>query len=113
MIACYEKAEVLKFISHFTYNGKYRQVIESFACGNCYWFAFILEERFKVGDTYIVYDDIENHFGCYIDGRVYDITGDITDKYGWLRWDEMYNIDPVHYKRVHRDCILQIESEDG
>ena len=104
--------KVLDFISHFTFKGKYQQVIDSFTCGNCYWFAFILNHRFDTYNTFIVYDNIENHFGCYIEGKVYDITGDITDKYGWLCWDEMYNIDPAHYKRILRDCVLQINPED-
>ena len=104
--------KVIEFINHFTFNGKYKQVIESFTCGNCYWFAFILKERFAVHDAYIVYDDIANHFGCYIDGRVYDITGNITDDYVWTDWDVMYDIDPVHYKRIVRDCVLQVKPEE-
>ena len=104
--------KVIEFINHFTFNGKYKQVIESFTCGNCYWFAFILKERFAVSDAYIVYDDIANHFGCCIDMRVYDITGDITDDYIWTDWDAMYEIDPIHYKRIFRDCVLQINPED-
>lgn len=98
------KREVLRFISRFTLNGRRDQVIESFTCGCCYWFAKILYERFcESCVTEIVYDQTENHFGCRIDYRVYDIQGDVTNKYHWGSWP--ISEDPVLTGRIRRDCI--------
>lgn len=95
--------EVLSFIARFTSNGRATEVIDTFSCGCCYWFAHILHDRF--GDqSYIVYDEIENHFATYIDGRIYDITGDVTGKYKMLSW-VAYGFDESLRKRIVRDCI--------
>ena len=99
--------EVLKFIDKFN---RWDQVIECFTNGNCYWFAYILVGRFPSGT--IVYDEIENHFGCLIDDKVYDITGDVTKCYNWETWQEVYLRDPLHGKRILRDCILKEGYDD-
>ena len=99
--------EVLKFINKFN---RWDQVIECFTNGNCYWFAYILVGRFPSGT--IVYDEIENHFGCLIDDKVYDITGDVTKCYNWETWQEVYLRDPLHGKRILRDCILKEGYDD-
>lgn len=52
--------EVLDFILRFTNNGKWNSVIESFTCGCCYWFAYILSVRFP--NAIIMYDPVINHF---------------------------------------------------
>lgn len=106
------KQKVLSFISRFTNNGRYQEVIEIFTCGACYWFAKILYERFKLEhvDTAIVYDSAENHFGCKIDGYVYDITGDCTLQYDWNQWPGLQDIS--WERRIFRDCILFEEAED-
>ena len=102
--------EVLKFIDKFNNKRRWDQVIECFTCGNCYWFAYILVGRFPSGT--IVYDEIDNHFGCLIDDKVYDITGDVTKCYNWEVWEEVYLRDPLHGKRIVRDCILKEEYDD-
>lgn len=93
--------EVRAFISRFTNNGKSKEVIDAFSYGCCYWFAHILRARFD-GD--IVYDEIENHFATWINGRIYDITGDITGKYEMLPWVG-YDYDESLRNRIVRDCI--------
>ena len=103
--------EVIAFINRFTNNGKRQEVIECFTCGCCYWFALMLDVRFwscvdwDLLDVYIVYDQVANHFGCRIQGRVYDITGDVTDDYFWESWDSVCRRDPLLEKRITRDCI--------
>lgn len=96
--------KVLRFIDRFTMGGELQQVIETFTCGCCYWFARILYERFRLyGSSEIVYDQIENHFGCRIDNCVYDICGDVTERYNWGPWP--IGEDPSHTSRIMRDCI--------
>ena len=102
---------VMKFIASFTNNGKRQEVIHMFSCGCCYWFAEILWNRFalEVVNTNcdIVYDPIINHWGCRIDDRIYDITGDITDnkEYCWENWNKFMFQDISLTKRLLRDCI--------
>ena len=94
--------EVMKFISRFTSGDKKAAVEECFTCGCCYWFAHILKYRFQ-GE--IVYDEIENHFGCKIGDIVYDITGDVTAKYKWITWFQLLIRDDLLYRRILRDCV--------
>lgn len=102
---------VMKFIARFTNNGKRQEVIDTFSCGCCYWFAEVLWNRFalEVVDTNcdIVYDSIINHWACRIDDRIYDITGDITDnkEYCWKDWNKFMFQDISLTKRLLRDCI--------
>lgn len=104
----------MSFISRFTNGGKYYEVIETFTCGACYWFAKILYERFKQNEgdanVTIVYDAIINHFGCRIYGRVYDITGDCTDQYAWKRWPSFEDLS--WERKIVRDCILFEEVDE-
>lgn len=113
---------ILKFINHFTLNGKQIQVIECFTCGCCYWFAHILYSRFGEVDEYgnpcehsnIYYDEVENHF-CYYDeitDKFYDITGDITGKYDMKPWYELVHKDELLFNRIVRDCINFDEEEN-
>lgn len=94
--------EVFTFISHFTRGGKAADTIDTFTCGCCYWFAHILAARFFDLSPEIVYDDVQNHFGTRISGRVYDITGDVTTSYTWSRWS---SIPDDIAESVTRDCI--------
>jgi len=98
------KNEVLGFISRFTSGGRKQEVIEAFTCGCCYWFAAVLAARFQSYSPEIVYDEIINHFGTRISGRVYDITGDITDQYDWVNWCSF--ADALQKERIIRDCIM-------
>lgn len=105
--------QVLQFIDQFNGKGKWNQVIECFTCGNCYWFAHILHDRFVGFDHYvaIVYDDIDNHFGCQIDDEVYDITGIVTKQYNWELWSTIKERDSLHASHIERDCILKEKHE--
>lgn len=73
-----------------------------FTNGCCYWFAVILHCRFP--DSTLMYDQVENHFVTQIQGRLYDITGDVTEKYQVKPWDALD--DELLKKRIVRDCIL-------
>ena len=95
----------------------YSPVIDCFTQGCCYWFAFILKERFQ---GKIVYDPVIGHFACQIGCNVYDIRGNINKQYGpgffnWHDWDtwEIYaNGESSGARtRVIKDCILKINPE--
>ncbi len=92
--------EIQGFISRFHLS---QFVDEVFTCGCCYWFAFILCRRFA-DRSQLMYDQIDNHFMAEIDGRLYDITGDVTGKYDAEPWDELD--DELLKQRIERDCIL-------
>ena len=100
---------VLDFIENFAGKPGHerQQVIETFTCGCCFWFARILQERFKYStdEIFIVYDDVMNHFGCEINRRVYDITGDVTDKYNWEPFQYVVDRDTLHAAHIFHDCI--------
>ena len=51
-----------------------------------------------------MYDQVENHFMTEIDGRLYDITGDVTGKYDAEPWDELD--DELLKQHIERACIM-------
>ena len=81
-----------------------------FANGMCYHFTVLLRKRFGSARCSIVYDQVANHFATLIEGRIYDITGDVTEnkEYHWERWNDIRRKDPALEKRIRRDCILKI-----
>lgn len=101
-----QKPEVLRFISQFTRGGRRDQVIECFTTGCCYWFAHILVYRFMYESPMpeLMHTVVDNHFGTKIGGRIYDITGDVTDQYEWEPWSNMLH-EPGRRARIERDCI--------
>ena len=98
---------VSRFIERFTERGNRPQVEDCFTNGCCFWFAYTLYARFalEASNVEIMYDDIANHFGCRIDEKIYDITGDVTDKYRWKEWIEAYYEDVLRGNRIIRDCV--------
>lgn len=86
-------------------------VVDCFSNGMCYHFSLILCARFR-DSAWRVYDPITNHFAVDIDGRIYDITGDITDdpQYKWQLWDSYQHVDPLHTEHIRRDCMWKVPS---
>lgn len=79
---------------------------DTFLHGYCYWFAFILKERFN---GIICYEPIENHFVTLLpDGDFYDIRGKLTETSSFVDWDVYKKIDELETKRIERDCINKI-----
>lgn len=102
-----EMPDVLMFIRRFSTDGHKarKDVLRCFLEGCCYWFAFILERRFcREYATDIVVDYIVGHFGCRINGHVYDITGDVTNQYKWEKWDDCD--DSALKERITEQCIM-------
>lgn len=91
---------IISFIKRFQ-EGVYTRT--TFLSGCCYWFAFILFFRFMSDGAELMYDEVENHFGTRIKGKVYDINGDVTDWYTWIPWQSI--TDEALRARITRDCI--------
>ena len=79
-------ADVGKFLSVLHSSESVDEVFNS-RCS--YWCALILFWRFIREGSKIMFDRAEHHFGTEIRGRVYDITGDVTEKYKWVSWDSI------------------------
>ena len=90
---------ILDFIKQFRDLG----AENCFNNGMCYWFAYILKNRFLSEHCHVMYDEVDNHFGCEINGVVYDING-IAPAHNWEPWYEMMTNDPLLYARIMRDC---------
>lgn len=74
-----------------------------FTSGCCYWFAAIMMMRFDEMNPELMYDPVANHFGTMVGKNVYDITGDVTDKYDWELWKDID--DDLLKSYIVRDCI--------
>lgn len=96
-----DSTRVTDFISRFH---EYKEIDDVFTNGCCYWFAFILVERFKNYNAQLVYDQVVNHFGAQIGNCVYDITGDVTNQYNWEEWRTLDDV--LLVSRINRDCIM-------
>lgn len=81
-----------------------KDIDDVFTHSACYWFSQILYCRFASNNPKIMYARVDNHFGTMIGNKVYDITGDVTDSYDWMPWDELD--DELERGRVVRDCIM-------
>ena len=92
--------DVSDFLKRFH---KAQTVDEVFTSGCCYWFAYILFRRFLRDGARLMYAETDNHFGTLVRGRVYDVTGDVTERYRWRPWDELR--DDALRARITRDCI--------
>ena len=90
--------EILSFIAKFH---KSNGVDETFTCGCCYWYAYILCGRFPDGE--MMYDPVANHFMADIDGRLFDITGDVTSEYHPIKWANFE--DDLERRRIIDQCI--------
>ena len=98
--------KVLRFIA------KFHGSEDVFLNGCCYWFARILEERFGNYGASIAYEPREGHFITVINGRAYDVRGDVTHLY-WgktvYNMNELCTQDSALYERLMRDCVDLVE----
>lgn len=114
--------EILDFIKHFSGSE------DTFLHGFCWWFAWILKERFNVRGWFveIMYDPVPGHFVAKFmrpdlydfDTHFFDIRGDVTVLYK-QKWkdqklyymDLLEEVDPAHYAHLMRDCRDFIDPE--
>lgn len=92
------RQEVEKFIDRF----RTEETKKVFTEGCCYWFARILEERFR---GCIYYNPIDNHFATSIGGILYDITGEIKKTSDWVMWFKYKWQEPLDTERLLKNCI--------
>ena len=83
--------DAMKFICRLTSNGANQGAIDAFSGSNSYWFASILFKRFIRNNATIMFDPKSRCFGTRIGGKVYDITGDVTENHKWISWLEYSN----------------------
>ena len=95
------RKDVLYFIK------KFESAQQLFMEGRCYWFAFILKERF---DGKMMYNQIMNHWACLIDNQLYDATGQI-DSEGFYVWPDVVTNDDLLYNRLVAQCINYTDYE--
>lgn len=89
------------FIERFQKTSKTQNITEVFTCGCCYWFAHILCSRFP--DAILLYDPVMNHFLVGYNDRLYDITGDVTEQYDAIPWEDFE--DELERQRIVDYCI--------
>lgn len=103
--------QIFNFLTHF------EKAKETFTSGCCYWFAFILAERF---DGKIFYNPKENHFACKIKVeddmfdfayKLYDINGAIRYIDDYIEFTKYKKIDSTHYNRIIRDCVMMSKED--
>ena len=87
---------------------------DNFRFGNCYWYAHILQERFRRWyPTEIMYNPIDNHFACRIGDLFFDILGQFDPNLReWETWEHYKKVEPLGAARVYRDCAMHMEGEE-
>lgn len=90
--------EVVDFIKR-----RFSSTSAKWTCGNCYYFAVILKDRF---DGKIYYDVIEGHFVTKIKDIYFDYNGIVDLKNRKLiEWEKFDEYDSLQKERIIRDCI--------
>lgn len=104
------RSQILKFIEDFKQYDKDGSLEETFLNGYCYWFAYMLDGRFL--NARIQYEPIEGHFVTEIDGRYYDIRGDVTDIYKdakvWYSEEYCFEFDSIV-----NGCIMKTDDYES
>ena len=106
-----KKSLILDFIDRFNRGAQLRELFEGEAS---YHFSVILKERFKDEEIYVIYHPTYHVFATHINGRIYDITGDITDDiniHEWILLNDMPYIDMARTHRMRRDYIWLIPKD--
>jgi hypothetical protein len=104
----FREITIEEFISDFKKFGTGKEIEDCFSNGYCYHFAQMLDDRFALGE--VCYIPVSNHFVYHYAGRIYDITGDCTDKYEkddvklWTLYaNKEYG--SSHFKSLYETCI--------
>jgi len=73
-------------------------------CGNCYWFAKILCERFA--NLQMWYCPILGHFIAGRDGKFYDWNGIYIPQEQPILFEDIHRSDPLWYERLIQNCAM-------
>lgn len=98
---------ILDFIEKFNKNGESKDIINCFIGENSYWFAMILKTRFASDKCKIVFDPEEEHFGCSINGEVFDITGEVSNQYNWEEWEGLWIKNFPLATKIHDKFVMR------
>jgi hypothetical protein len=103
------EVDIETFIRDFRNYGTGEEIIKCFTEGYCYWFAFILKNRFPEGE---IYYNTMNHFVFKYNNRLYDITGDCTNKWDneyLYKWDEYQKMEngSEYIKLLEHCCVYK------
>lgn len=96
----------MKTINEFLEGMRNEGTVKVFTEGYCYWFAMILKERF---DGELMYNPVQGHFCCRVNGELWDITGEVQDDGNWQEWWLYQMNEPLDAERVRKACILKEE----
>lgn len=80
-----------------------------FLHGNCYWFAQILINRFQNENPELYYLPIDGHFITKINGRFYDISGEVIPDQILVSWNNLQKDEPNLSNRIYSNCALFID----
>lgn len=96
------RPHIEQFIERFKYGFDKKAIEDCFLNGNCYHFAVILKNIYPEGE--IVEDVVFNHFMLKLNGKYYDIAGEMTPhSESWLyNWGEH---DSIRDERVKSQCV--------
>ena len=85
-----------------------------FLNGYCYWYARILQERFRPWfEAEIMYNPVQNHFACRIKDIYCDASGilDVSPE-DWVSWTSYIELEPKGAARIYRDCVWHMTEEE-
>ena len=100
--------KVLNYLNKFTDCWEADVVVQLFLNTLRARLALDLCQRFHPGE--LMYAERENHFGARIGERVYDILGDMTDRFKWEPWSSFAAREPEKSAKIYREVVLM---EDG
>lgn len=114
-----EKKSLPLFLKHFKILNQIFKLApepEPFLTGACWDFAQMLLNDIKdfCPGARILYNTIAGHFVIENDGILYDASGVYSHHYpkeSFVDFSTYYEIDPLHARRIWRDCILKLPSE--
>jgi len=98
--------EIEQFIHDFRFQDE-KVLTRIFTKDYCFHFAAILKAVFQDGD--IFYDVIPGHFVFELDGKFYDVTGEVDPNKILVPFDQLEFYDELVYKRVIKNCVLKVE----
>lgn len=99
-----QRKMVRDFISRFSKNIQYENPGIS-SSNLCYYFTLCLAHRFSELSPVLMFSWKEKYFGCQINGRVYDITGDVTHEYNWIMWKSFCEEEPSISEQIKHQYI--------
>lgn len=100
--------DIIFFINKFKCMDQ-KTIEDVFLYGNCYWFAQILVNRFQNENPELYYLPIDGHFVTKINGKLYDISGEVITDRVLISWNDLQKDEPELAKRIYSNCAMFID----